>query len=136
MIPASTAKDEKQLELVLDFLHFMTCEESVAYWNEHSEPKGWDPTVTSFEEAIPDPAHRRQLWGHYVPNPHGKDGKDLIYTQFTNTGSRYASSTTSHQIDPDETIRQLEDIWQNNVEACILTTPSGTPTSGRLLVVM
>ncbi|MGI6379666.1 MAG: ABC transporter substrate-binding protein [Anaerolineae bacterium] len=123
MIPASTAKDEKQLELVLDFLHFMTCEESVAYWNEHSEPKGWDPTVTSFEEAIPDPVYRRQLWGHYVPNPHGKDGKDFIWTQFTDIGFQVCELYYADQIDLDECIRQLEDIWQTNVEAQILDHP-------------
>jgi hypothetical protein len=123
MIPASTGKKEKQLELVLDFLHFMTSAESVAYWNENSEPKGWDPTVTSFEEAIPDPVFRRQLWGHYVPNPHGKDGKDFIWTQFTDIGFQVCELYYADQIDLDECIRQLEDIWQTNVEAQILDNP-------------
>jgi len=122
MIPQSTVKAGK-LDLVLDFLHFMTCSESTKFWNENAEPKGWDPTKQTFEEVFPDPVHRRQLWGHYVPNPHGKDGKDLIWSQFTEQGFRVCELYYADQIDLDECVEQLEDIWRNNVEAQILEHP-------------
>ena len=111
------------MDLVLDFLHFMTGTEGVAYWNEYAQPKGWDPTTTTLEKQFPDSIYRRELYGHYIPNPKGKDGQSIISDQFTDQGFQVADLYFADQIDLDECIGQLEDIWQNNVRSQIQENP-------------
>jgi len=118
MIPQTTIKNGK-LDLVLDYLHFMTGTDGVKYWNENAQPKGWDPTKQKFEEVFPDPVYQRELYGHYIPNPRGKDGQSIIWDQFTDQGFQVADLYFADQINLDDCISQLEDIWRNNVNAQI-----------------
>lgn len=122
MIPQSTVTNGK-LDLTLDFLHFMTSTDSVKYWNENAKPRGWDPTKQKFEDVFPDKVLQRELYGHYIPNPRGKDGQSIIWDQFTDLGFQVADLYFADKITLADSINQMEDIWQTNVTSQIQQHP-------------
>jgi ABC-type glycerol-3-phosphate transport system substrate-binding protein len=122
MIPMTTV-EKSRLPLVLDFLRWMISPENIQYWNENAKPKGWDPIKQKFEEVFTDPVLQRELYGHYVPNPRGKDGQSIIWDQFTDQGFQVADLYFADRITLDECLNQLEVIWNNNVEAQIQEHP-------------
>jgi hypothetical protein len=73
--------------------------------------------------VFPDPVLQRELYGHYIPNPRGKDGQSVIWDQFTEQGFQVADLYLADEITLDDCLDQLEDIWNNNVEAQIQENP-------------
>lgn len=122
MIPATTAKNGK-LPLVMDFVQWLISPENIKFWNENAKPIGWDPTKQKFEDVFPDATLQRELYGHYVPNPRGKDGQSIIWDQFTDQGFQVADLYFADEITLEDCLDQLEDIWNNNVEAQIQENP-------------
>ena len=121
MVPASTVENGN-LPLVLDFVRWMISPEQIEYWNTSADPRGFDPSVTSYEEAFPDPDMQRQYWGHYNPSTLGIGGGafwPMLHTQ----GMSIIDLYYADQLTLEEAIEQVENLWIENARLNILDNP-------------